>query len=1028
MKDMNQKQGSLQKSSKTFTLLTIGFALLLFVVIALFTILALVLSNTLFALIGMIFSVLLIIGYVVYLVLHDKKMKAQMFEGMIDTTKANMKKLTNQEGDMKLYPSDGTKEFEELNEDVRKVNHILENSIIQSSDLAYSKVALVYEDKERNLVDHHSFHTLLPQLINATQSYRNILCEVYYDLGDNDALSQEEQNRLLSLLKDGLSQYDHLLFSLDKKNTGVYIYIPIIDSINDIYSSMEFMIPSLSIIRQDLTGGPLTVSAHIAGVCYPYSQIDELFADMDYAKRMDKQINFYLPKRQATQASKVKISQMSMNLNVMSKVIGQMSSLDRSKGDIDSQKGTISELLRVLSSFLRIDQAGIFLFEEADGLYHNYLSVGVREDITLTHGKEIDNDFVKAVSEILDDDNSYYASERKHVSKALAPYFDKIGYEAGFYFAVKGDNGDIVALIFFGNQDHDMVLDSYLRESLLVFSSLLGDFILSSLRKRKLDEETRIARNVLALSQYELYKINPLNYQLTDFSQGIKNHGKDVSLGKCCYEAIYGLNSPCEKCPLKTSKKMRSVLSPYNCETSITLNDDSRSTEKLLLVKRLQSEEDLHDDPYDHDLLVNSYYSLILGLKNDYLIDGHGYLLLLKIDNFADLLDKYGSESLTVAMRGFANSLRKLEKVSNVYYYKPDTMALLLSNYGQVDAINECEAIYDLAQASFFDDNETLFEITFLPIAYPQGYPSAIDFLRHSTDVYNDGKYEPYRSFIYFDENGYSRSANKTEFMLSVINEKFAKHDFTVNMQPLLYTRTRHMFGAELLIRVSDDLRKIVFNTDALIKTAAANGKIGIITEALLSYIGDIYSQYGFTVFRMMGFSRLTINTDFSYLSDPNLATEIETLINTKHLPKGFLGFEITEKDIYDHYEALRPILAEVKALDVPLICDRYSGQYLPFERLKDLGINEFKIDRNDVRFIDTDKSKYTMVRSLLTEARENGLTVGLIGVENMDQFRMIAEINPDSYVQGYAFYKPLEKNALINAIRSNNATTRNNK
>jgi EAL domain-containing protein (putative c-di-GMP-specific phosphodiesterase class I) len=61
------------------------------------------------------------------------------------------------------------------------------------------------------------------------------------------------------------------------------------------------------------------------------------------------------------------------------------------------------------------------------------------------------------------------------------------------------------------------------------------------------------------------------------------------------------------------------------------------------------------------------------------------------------------------------------------------------------------------------------------------------------------------------------------------------------------------------------------------------------------------------------------------------------------------------------------------------------------------------------------------MVRSLLEAAKGSDITAGLIGVENMEQYKMIHEINNDSYLQGYAFFKPMDKGSLVDVVRKTN-------
>jgi hypothetical protein len=122
--------------------------------------------------------------------------------------------------------------------------------------------------------------------------------------------------------------------------------------------------------------------------------------------------------------------------------------------------------------------------------------------------------------------------------------------------------------------------------------------------------------------------------------------------------------------------------------------NERENDDVIMLAKRLPDENLPMENPYDPNLLVNSYYTLIQTMKNAYYLNNRGYLLLLKFDNLMEIVSKYGSEPATQGLRVFADKLRGLETISNVYYYKPDTLAIVLSDYGQIDVVNECEAIY----------------------------------------------------------------------------------------------------------------------------------------------------------------------------------------------------------------------------------------------------------------------------------------------------------------------------------------------
>ena len=1014
------KSKNMKKLFRHYVLMTILAGILAVISMPTFAILYFKTGQIIFFIALLIILGVLLILYTLELIFYTSRLYKLFYTDIYETSERNLIKLKLHQKGLELYRANDIQEIRKLNDNVRELNYELEHMVQVAQDKNYSKVNLNYIDKRKRLVDHHTFHDHLAEIVFCSQSYRNVLIQAYYEFEDGGFLTPEEMDLLIGHLSRTFSTYDNILFSATQSNDGVYLYLPSIDSISDIREKINSLLNQASLIRQNEQGNLITLSLHFAIVCYPYSLIDDLFADIHYAKRMGNIINEYFPSRLINMSDNKLVMNESMNLNNMSKILSTITTLNI------YAKNPWNDLKQVLSNYanlMNLDQVGLIVLEDSTKTYRTLINTGKKTSAGFVEGEEVYMPLIQIIGEIKDDDRSYYFSRRLHLSQRLGEGFDRLSIQSGYFYTIYGDRNNLRAILFFINQDHDLILDTYMKESMLMVATKIADFYLSVRRVARLTDEAKVTSAVLKLSDFVMYKINPLTYQLTDISDGIIDAlGGKIKRGDYCYKAIYQRETPCDKCPLKTGRKMRSHIAPYDLETTTTINMNHRQDDDvIMLAKRLKNENVPEENPFDSNLLVNSYFTLIQTLTNAYHLNGRGYLLLLKFDNLMELLDKFGSESTTHGLRVFADRLRGLETISNVYYYKPDTLAIVLADYGQIDVVNECEAIYELNRTSSFKDNETIFSITYLPIMYPQGFASAPDFLRHAENYYSSGKYKSGQNYIYFDESDYSRPASKNEFMLSVIDDKFTNKDFTVNLQPLIHTSNRKIFGAELLLRLSDEYRKIVFNADQLIKVAAANGKIGIISSALLDYIGDLYDQYGVSIFKAYGFERLTINTDYSYLSDKNLTDKIQELFTKHQIPKGFLGFEITEKDIYDHYDDMKKFMNTLSSLGVVMICDRYSGEFLSFDRLKELSVSEFKIDRVYTRFIDTDRQKYQMVRGLLEAAKTSDIKPGLIGVENMEQYRMIHEINTDSYLQGYVFFKPMDKGSLVDTVRKTN-------
>jgi EAL domain-containing protein (putative c-di-GMP-specific phosphodiesterase class I) len=79
------------------------------------------------------------------------------------------------------------------------------------------------------------------------------------------------------------------------------------------------------------------------------------------------------------------------------------------------------------------------------------------------------------------------------------------------------------------------------------------------------------------------------------------------------------------------------------------------------------------------------------------------------------------------------------------------------------------------------------------------------------------------------------------------------------------------------------------------------------------------------------------------------------------------------------------------------------------------------KISRGLVSHIDSDKARLSDVKTLLNNIKSLGMKASTVGVENIDQYLLLKEIDEDILMQGFYFHRPLDKGALIQAIRSNN-------
>lgn len=961
------------------------------------------------------FTIVSLTGLAVIAVLFGRKLHKNYVEALMGVTMANYQKINIGNSQLEDYPEDDVTEFITLNEEVQNVRTSLTNATFIYGELNYEPFGFVPVEGLEDVYELEGFQKQLTNVVATSMNFRNVLAEVYYELSDDDELEEKEIKALVASLKQRLSSYPGVLYLLPKKRRSMYVYLPRIESFSALEDHFNALVSSCSISKHRLEGF-VSLLPHYCIVAYPFSAVHEMFPDLRYARRQGKIAHLYLPNR-AHSLGQSNIGRNAMHLNQMSRILYNLSSIEATSSNKQAVRKGVAGALEALCSELRFEMAGIVVFDpEVDGYV---IKDHVGDKSLLDEGKHVDNEFIEALSSSVDADHSFFFSCREKAGRGLGKLADRLGIESGFLYLLQKEGLPHGAIYFFSHQKI-LKMDSYLQEAIgaacyhIASSYAYGEVLEESL------EATRQFEALLTSADSAFYRVEKGSHKLIGFSRGLRHTFPHIKEGQPCYQCIYGLEEPCPDCPLTAGKKKLSNVKKHQYATSLTL-DVRRGAVHTLLIQRLKTSE-LDTNRYDNELLVSSFPTLLSETRSHFLVGDNGYVLVLRVANHAQLLAEFGSEGFLLILRNFIDAMRKTApQYDNLYRYDEKSLALLLPAVGQVDVINRCEEIYRLTKNIVFEgDKKYSLDIDYLPMNYPQGYAGAEDFFRHVSRDMTSRKLSQGHDFIYFDDTDYVRPASRRDFMLSVIEEQFGKETFRVELQPMVEGKTRKVFGAEILLRIQDEYRHIVFNPVELVRVAAENGKIPLITRALLRYVASFYESVGPATFRATGFRRLALNTDVSLFTDPTFEEDFAALLKRANLPQDFIAFEIAEGDVAHNLEAFAAATKMLKKFNIQLVVDQYSGRNLNIDDLARLGFDKVKVGRNVVHNIDTDQAKLGAITSLLNEAKEKGIETAIVGVENRDQYDLLMKINPNVEMQGYYFYKPLERTALLDAMRSN--------
>lgn len=125
------------------------------------------------------------------------------------------------------------------------------------------------------------------------------------------------------------------------------------------------------------------------------------------------------------------------------------------------------------------------------------------------------------------------------------------------------------------------------------------------------------------------------------------------------------------------------------------------------------------------------------------------------------------------------------------------------------------------------------------------------------------------------------------------------------------------------------------------------------------------------------------------------------------------ITLELTERDIMTNEDLVISRLNQLKRQGIQISVDDYGIGQSSLGKLKQLPIDELKIDKTFILELDQSEKDQQIVSSTIELSHKLGLSVVAEGVENEASLNMLREMNCD-HIQGYFLSRPVKPDVLI--------------
>ncbi len=387
-------------------------------------------------------------------------------------------------------------------------------------------------------------------------------------------------------------------------------------------------------------------------------------------------------------------------------------------------------------------------------------------------------------------------------------------------------------------------------------------------------------------------------------------------------------------------------------------------------------------------------------------------LLILDLNNFKEINDTLGHHVGDLLLQQVAERMRcSLRASDTISRAGGDEFALLLPT--DVTFEHACQTAQKLVnemEESFILEKQRFHVGVSIGVAlYPEHGGDSQTLMRHADVAMYVAKRKGTGYSVYDPEQD-EHSLGRLELM-GELHNAIEQGELVLYYQPKFDIALSRISEVEVLTRWQHPNRGLLF-PDTFIGLAEHSGLIHQLTEWV---IDKAISQCA--LFRQSKLDvSIAINLSMHNLRDSSLPQQISDALEKYHLSPDLLILELTESAVMSDPRHALEILNQLDNMGVRLAIDDFGTGYSSLAYLKQLPVDEIKIDKSFVLDMINDNDDLVIVRSTIDLAHNMGRKVTAEGVETQEVWDRLAEMGCD-LIQGYYIARPMPADELMDWI-----------